>query len=450
VFVKTRICSIFIPLVLAVYFSGCSFLPLNTNANTGPVITPPKATRASEHLQLADDLFVGIAMSGGGSRAANFSAAALLELQELGILEKATILSSVSGSSLTAAYYGLYSEDKAKWDRSVIREKMRENFELNWVGRWFLPWNILRYWSSDFDRSDIMKDVFDDLLFEGKTFGNMPTARQDKSMVRPNILINATSLTTRSNFRFSDEAFHKLASRLDTYPVSHAVMASGAFPGAFHNVTLEDYSKKQTYLHLFDGGPADNLGVETLLEVYRKNPANSCLFIIVDAYPEPWGEHKHERDTRRAIDFILDTNVMGATDVLLSLRWDDVLAELEFKSGPDTSSGKNFGENVYVEFSPYSKGKNPAGSGVKCHAWLLTFQRLAHFHKILSHAKGIHKIVDNVPTRYQLLGPHGMDSKEVQDALFEAARILVQEDTETRKEICGDFGGKIPKMKCHQ
>ena len=44
-------------------------------------------------------------------------------------------------------------------------------------------------------------------------------------------------------------------------------MASGAFPGAFHNVTLVDFSRPDRYQHLFDGGPSDNLGVHTLLRV---------------------------------------------------------------------------------------------------------------------------------------------------------------------------------------
>ena len=138
-------------------------------------------------------------MSGGGSRAANFSAAALLQLESLGILQQATALSSVSGSSLTAAYYGLFSEEKIHhWNPQQVRKRLVKNFELEWFGRWFLPWNIGRYWFTGFDRSDIMADVFDHNLFEDKTFGQMPKAT-------PKILINATFV----NREWSVISFHR-------------------------------------------------------------------------------------------------------------------------------------------------------------------------------------------------------------------------------------------------
>lgn len=198
---------------------GCSVLPLGTRANEGPAASR-SVTRATTQIarhELGNDVFVGVALSGGGSRAANFSAAVLLELAELGFLRTVSAISSVSGSSLTAAYYGLFGSDPGR-----------------------------------------MKDVFDDILFEGKTFREMPHAG-------PKILINATSLPEEGKFVFTDEAFAELNSRLDTYPVSHAVMASGAFPGAFHNVTLEDY-KSGGYVHVFDGGAADNLGSRLCLK----------------------------------------------------------------------------------------------------------------------------------------------------------------------------------------
>src|SRR5438552_1779769 len=54
-----------------------------------------------------DGFFVGLALSGGGSRSANFSAACMFQLQRIGLLEHVDYISSVSGGSLTAAYYCL-------------------------------------------------------------------------------------------------------------------------------------------------------------------------------------------------------------------------------------------------------------------------------------------------------------------------------------------------------
>jgi hypothetical protein len=104
---------------------GCSIFTLDTMRNQ-PLPSPlePLQTRATESIStsdLTDGVFVGIALSGGGSRAANFSAAVLLELDRLGILDKVTALSAVSGSSLPTAYYGLYGRDHTRWNREVVR-----------------------------------------------------------------------------------------------------------------------------------------------------------------------------------------------------------------------------------------------------------------------------------------------------------------------------------------
>jgi predicted acylesterase/phospholipase RssA len=421
-------------LAILVAFPGCSILPIGTNANVGPVITSPMPTRATEvisPLDLKDGVFLGIAMSGGGSRAANFSAAALLELERLGILDKSTVISSVSGSSITAAYYGLYGTDKDRWNEEQVRRRLGRDFESQWITRWFYPHNIFRYWLSDFDRSDIMKAVFDSLLFEGKLFRDMPN-------VLPKILINATSLTDQEVFRFTDEIFTGIGSRLDSYPVSHAVMASGAFPGAFPNVTLRNYVEKQRYIHLFDGGPSDNLGVETLLRTARKlyqtagDRPKSCFVIVLDAFTNPWNTLSSQRDTRGFADFFVDTNALDASGALLALRRNNILEQLNL------DLGENAGRTVYSTFSLFPDEPDPKKQ-VKCGAWLLSFQRLTHVKDKVSHATGLDTVVNNVPTRYRLIGPHGMDSTQVQDALFEAAKILVREDKETVQLICKDY-----------
>src|SRR3990170_8751576 len=53
--------------------SGCAIVQYGTHANEGPVLTPPVPTRATTKISSSDlknGTFLGIAMSGGGSRAA--------------------------------------------------------------------------------------------------------------------------------------------------------------------------------------------------------------------------------------------------------------------------------------------------------------------------------------------------------------------------------------------
>lgn len=74
---------------LAISVAGCGILPFYARANKGPAAdwTPTRATAELTLNDLSHRVFVGVAMSGGGSRAANFSAAVLLELQKIGLLQ---------------------------------------------------------------------------------------------------------------------------------------------------------------------------------------------------------------------------------------------------------------------------------------------------------------------------------------------------------------------------
>ena len=62
------------------------------------------------------DVLVLLALSGGGSRAAYFSGAVMLRLQQvftdLDLLQEVDVISAVSGGSLPAAYYAV-SRDRA-------------------------------------------------------------------------------------------------------------------------------------------------------------------------------------------------------------------------------------------------------------------------------------------------------------------------------------------------
>lgn len=445
---------------LAISVAGCGILPFYARANKGPTAdwTPTRATAELTLNDLSHRVFVGVAMSGGGSRAANFSAAVLLELQKIGLLQHVSAISSVSGSSLTAAYYGLFGEEtKTKWNRDRLRELMLTNFEAKWFARWFLPHNIIRYWLTEFDRSDIMKGVFDDVLFEGKTFGNMPLGR-------PRVLINATSFTTGQRFVFTDETFRRFKSRLDAYPVSHAVMASGAFPGIFHNVTLQNYriSGVQHYEHLYDGGPSDNLGINTLIDIVQKlyNPSNpskpnGCFLFIVDAHPfQELPAHVLEADTRKALDFLIDSNLVNASDVLLTTRREDVLRQV----GIDT---RTIDPPPYQEFPIFPDRPKEKG-GETCWAWHLTFQRLLspgfatqwaskeEARDGYRHARQVGLVVNAIPTRYQLAGPKPYTAQALQDYIFEAARLLLWEDEGYLKQTCDWFTkeARVPGLSC--
>lgn len=342
---------------------------------------PPRPVQRAEEVIQKGELpgtderktFIGIAISGGGSRAANFSLATLLELGNAGLLDEVAAISSVSGGSLTAAYYALYGSDpvwrKAEAEAFDTREKVKAHFRSDlqneWTGRWLWPPNIFQYWLTPYDRSDIMKGVIDEFLAippnatmaAGDHRENRIPFMQLDSECRsprgcglPRIFFNATRLDG-ANFVFSRDRFTDLGSRLDTFPVADAVMASAAFPGGFNKVTLEryrslveqrpeayqttirqqsgagrgpssrqqfggavadelgydealeqisdadprpdehhpDYEKQRLFVHLMDGGASDNLGVRTIVRTLQatKETVKNCAIFIIDSFADP-------------------------------------------------------------------------------------------------------------------------------------------------------------------
>jgi predicted acylesterase/phospholipase RssA len=462
-----------VALLLCLGISGCSILVATIDTMHNQPLdqhTPPKQIRASESMtfnDLSDGIFIGIALSGGGSRAANFSAAVLLELENLGILEKATAISSVSGSSLPAAYYGLYGSDKKRWNREEVRRQLLKDFEIRWFGRWFFPQNILLYWYTNFNRSDIMKEVLDANLFHGRTFADMGAGQ-------PRILINATTLAEGKRFIFSEERFTPLRSRLDTFPVANAVMASSAYPGAFHDMTLIDYTAddQESYEHVIDAGPSDNLGTTTLLDLvaqlYRaREKPKGCFLFVVDAYPARVNpDLRRLADTRQFFDFWYARNVSAASDALLSARRLDLLRQLNIyplEEGIDPFQ-PNTGPDAILP-DPYDILQ------VECAVWHLSLQRLysedfggeevKNNQKLKKGVKELADVVNSIPTRYKLSGEgpsdqSHIDSPTLQESLFKAAHSLIYEDrtedgVSILKQVCDWFVGKgLRNVSCNR
>jgi predicted acylesterase/phospholipase RssA len=325
---------------LLVVIGGCAILPGHWRPGWNmpwPDGTPVPDTAGSwklSELERKDGRFVALAISGGGSRAANFGAAVMLELQNRGLLEQVDIISGVSGGTLPAVYYGLGDKAGAFTEPSV-RGALGYDFQSSWIRRWFLPQNIFRYWLSDFTRSDIMVQVFNNRLYHEATFADL--------RLHPKILLNATVHNDNTRFTFTDDRFVGLHSILAGYRVANAVNASSAFPGAFQDVTLEWYIEPPQYVHLYDGGPMDNLGVQAVVEYLNRNILgtslnglfpNGCVFIIVDATPV--SEH-HELDQRQSsrsfIDYFVDTNALDAMDAMLMESRRSLLARMGIPAG---------------------------------------------------------------------------------------------------------------------
>jgi NTE family protein len=252
---------------------------------------------------------IGLALSGGGSRAIAFHLGCLRALHELGILERVSVLSTVSGGSVIGALYvatdAPFPEFEARirrlLERGLFRPALRTAFMtteglnavlcsalvgfislfivlLNWIV-WLLsllaaPENRKQWrfesWHSPVkrfaSRTTILRRAMDDEVFEGMHL----RALRGK---QPLLIVNAAELRTGSAFYFSGEEsgswrFGKLASPDIT--LAHAVTASAAYPLLLPALDeslpfdRRDSSRVVERVILTDGGVYDNLGLAPL------------------------------------------------------------------------------------------------------------------------------------------------------------------------------------------
>jgi predicted acylesterase/phospholipase RssA len=291
--------------------------------------------------------FIGLALSGGGSRAANFGSAVLWELDRLGILQHVQYISTVSGGSLAGAYYVTFRDDPLKWNKQNLQQVMSQSFDL-WSFLYGLnPIRWPQYFGTSYSRSHLLEDTFNRRVFEGRTFGNLRHGF-------PILLVNATNYSTGERFVFDNYSFNTLGSDLGALPISVGVTASAAFPGIFSVVTLKNFNEARhywadsfnpvtvygdgypvgaQYLHLFDGGVSDNLGLDTLTQAFTYSGASNsrCLLILVDAYvPYERISTTMELNPRRFWDVLVDTNAIDATAILLGSKRNLQLKALGF------------------------------------------------------------------------------------------------------------------------
>jgi predicted acylesterase/phospholipase RssA len=279
-------------LLLLCLLPACSSVnrPLNS-------MNLPLEARISNHTRCetaaltddADGLFVGIAISGGGLRSANFSAAVLLQLQKLRFLQHVDYISAVSGGSMTAAYY--CSAPNLDWNPQALQQKLTHSYATDLATTIIQPWNTLALMTTNWNTSDILANTLDWHLYRDHghslTFADLRTDR-------PRLLINATDLQSGQRFVFCNESFDTLNSDLSRLNLAEAVAASGAFPILLHEKTLRDYSTSfAQYRHFIDGGVTDNLGIQSLIETYERQntPApgtaplypHGAVLVIIDA-----------------------------------------------------------------------------------------------------------------------------------------------------------------------
>ena len=283
-----------------------------------------------------EELFVILAFSGGGTRAAAFSFGVLEGLRAVtyqaggasrSLLDDVDVISSVSGGSFTAAHYALFgTEGFVRFEHDFLYR----NIQGALVARALAPWNWFRLLRSDFSRIDLAAELYDETVFDGATFARL---LEQSSGRRPYLLLNATDMTLGARFEFTQDQFDLLCSDLAAVPVARAVAASSAFPILLSPMTLHNYTteapcdafrpppwlanalqstnqprritlarnlmsyrtdgKDRPFVHLLDGGLSDNIGLrgpyvalsgqDSAWSVYTKINGGSIRRVLVIA-----------------------------------------------------------------------------------------------------------------------------------------------------------------------
>ncbi len=272
------------------------------------------------------NIALGIAISGGGSRAQFFSMGVLLGLEEIeeanshhNFLNEVDYFSTVSGGCYSAAYYLTILKNKLTHDNCSFNEfyfSKADNYKdyvdksatilsllnnsrnekgdkISMTQR--LDSEILQYDSSNpenpnkFGTQMLMSDFF--IPKESK-----------KAPYLPMLVANGTAYNNGERFPFmphiirglnlnSSLAPNKASISLDKnevndgfdFPVTYAITASSAFPGILPKVKF-GIKNQDKILCLIDGGASDNMGYKTLIELLSSdskvdNKNKRALFI---------------------------------------------------------------------------------------------------------------------------------------------------------------------------
>ncbi|MFB8831611.1 patatin-like phospholipase family protein [Azotobacter sp. CWF10] len=168
---------------------------------------------------------IGLALSGGGFRAAAFHLGVMRELAAFGLLDKIDLFTCVSGGSIAGATVAL------NWSRADKLDLLEQFLSSRSIAVSSVLGGALDPFSS---RIEKLAQSYDTHLFQNR--------RMSSFKAGPRIYLNATNLATGNLFFFvagggQDTVMgeHELGtSSASDFPISHAVAASSAFPRCSH------------------------------------------------------------------------------------------------------------------------------------------------------------------------------------------------------------------------
>ena len=279
---------------------------------------------------------VGLALSGGGMRAALYHIGVFARLAELDVLRHLDVISCVSGGSIAGAYYYLKLKQllESKPDDEITRNDyiglvaemadefiagVQKNIRTRVAASFFV--NLRMLISDSYSRTARAGELYEKYLYQKVTGSDEPILLRNL-LVRPKgehagfkpandnwrraskvpiLVLNATTLNTGHQWQFTSafigepprrrsggiDAIYRLRRMYISDDASKneapgdfanvrlgvAVGSSAAVPGLFEPITFKDLYPERT-VRLADGGVHDNQGLASLFE-------QSCKVVLV-------------------------------------------------------------------------------------------------------------------------------------------------------------------------
>jgi NTE family protein len=381
------------------------------------------------------DITLILTFSGGGTRAAAMAYGVLEELRDTNfqlngtskrLLDEVDDISSVSGGSFTAAFYGLHGE---KIFNIFEDEFLRLDMDTPLTHSLINP----LHWFTSKGRTERTIEYYEKTLFHGATYADMMQPG------RPMIFINASDLAYGVRFSFIQEYFNFLCSDLTDFPVARAVAASSAVPILFNPVVVENYDacgdklsawpgdaaerarqdpefamlynglksyenkSQRKYIHFVDGGITDNMGLRAPYDMISLAGGAHAFFKKVK-----------DKAPHHLVLVSVNASTNPVTDMDSTNKQPSIIGAVNAMSGVQLHryNTATF-ELVKSQFGLWAEELSAPGHKVDVHFIHVTFDDISH--------PELKRSLNKIPTSFAL-------TDEQVDTLIKTSRSLLREN----------------------
>ena len=266
-----------------------------------------------------NSLKIGLALSGGGTRAGVFHAGILKAMATRKLLDKISFISSVSGGSIVIGLILIHNNYRWPTNQEYLDKifpKIEEYFTQFNLQRKVIIQLIMKpynFWK----RNMIIRDIFHDTVGITGNLQDLPDY--------PRWSINANTFESGKSWRFSKQHMGDyLIGYVDApeFPLADAIAISASFPYLIpaYELDLRKYQwlKYKSFesdettkidtpikkIHLQDGGMYENTGVEALFEHWPSSLRNGINALIISDASAPLSLSYDFFRTRRQMNIL--------------------------------------------------------------------------------------------------------------------------------------------------